>query len=135
MNSNLVQIIYASKPFGYDDATLRNILHKARKHNARDAVTGALICRRDIYLQLLEGPTESVQAAFERISSDDRHLEIRTLVSEPITHRSFGDWAMLHDPAKTLIWSEAEISAGIIDRLAPSDFKAAFEALAQHATK
>ncbi|NCV67989.1 MAG: blue light sensor protein, partial [Rhodobacteraceae bacterium] len=50
-----MQIIYASQPLGYDSATLHTILDVARKCNARDNVSGALVCRQDIYLQLLEG--------------------------------------------------------------------------------
>ena len=40
-----MQLIYASRPFGYDDLTLTSILMQARKNNARNGITGALICR------------------------------------------------------------------------------------------
>lgn len=112
---------------------LSGILLDARNCNSRDGVTGALICRHDIYLQLLEGSEAKVKATSERISQDDRHIGMKTLVSKRVSERVFGDWAMLHDPAKTWIWTEKQISDGIIDRVTPKDLSAVFEFLAQNA--
>jgi len=58
----LIQLVYASKPFGFDTATLNAILSDARRLNPANAITGALICREDLYLQLLEGPEPAVEA-------------------------------------------------------------------------
>ena len=38
---DLVQVIYCSRPFGFDNAVLNGILSDARRCNERDAVTGA----------------------------------------------------------------------------------------------
>jgi len=46
--SDLIQIIYSSQPFGFDEAMLSGILLDARRCNTRDGITGALVCRRDI---------------------------------------------------------------------------------------
>ena len=129
--TDLSQIIYVSQPFGYDAAILSNILLDARRCNERDGVTGALVCRHDIFLQLLEGPTTEVEATYARILRDDRHVSPRKLVSRSISHRMFADWAMLHDPAKSLIWSRQEIADGALDSATPSDVIKAFEALAE----
>lgn len=128
--TDLLQIIYSSQPFGYDEATLNGVLLDARRCNSRDGVTGALVCRQDIYLQMLEGPEEAVQGAFERIKRDDRHLDVTLQVSEPVTLRMFGQWAMLHDPARSWIWSQREVSEGALERAKPADFTAVFEKLA-----
>ena len=101
----MIQLIYASRPFGFDAAVLNSILTMARHCNARDDITGALICREDLYLQLLEGPAEMVENAYARISRDGRHLEISQLVKEPITERLFPQWAMRDDPAKSWMWT------------------------------
>lgn len=82
-------------------------------------------------MQLLEGPKALVNAALERISRDDRHTEIQTLVSQQVSERMFGDWAMLHDPAKSWIWSAEDVSAGAIERAKPTDFLGVFEALSE----
>ena len=59
---SLIQLIYPSTPFGFDNPTLNNILSVARRNNARDGISGALICRADLYLQMLEGPRSAVTA-------------------------------------------------------------------------
>jgi hypothetical protein len=97
----LLRIIYSSQPFGFDEAVLAGILLDARRCNARDGVTGALICRRDVYLQLLEGPEAQVRAAFDRIRADDRHMDVVLQVTEPVPERLFASWAMHHDPARS----------------------------------
>lgn len=120
-----------SQPFGYDEPTLAGILLDARRCNKRDGITGALVCRHDVFLQLLEGPAAQVEAAYGRIGRDDRHAEVTELVRGPVTERIFGDWAMLHDPAKSWVWSEAEISDGALDRATPQDIRKVFEGLAE----
>lgn len=113
---------------------LSGILLDARKHNKRDGITGALICRHDIYLQMLEGPQDKVDSTIERISRDDRHVNMQVLLSEQSDTRLFGDWAMLHDPAKTVIWSDKEIAGNILDRTPPAEIKAVFATLAAQVT-
>lgn len=129
--TQLTQLIYASQPFGYDEPTLAGILLDARRCNIRDGITGALVCRHDVYLQLLEGPEAAVAAAFIRIGYDDRHAGVKTLASRSVSERMFGKWAMLHDPAQTCIWSAEEISAGALDRATPDVVLAMFAALAK----
>ena len=124
-----MQIIYASQPLGYDSATLQIILDVARKCNARDNVSGALVCRQDIYLQLLEGSLEAVNATYMRICRDDRHVGIKKLVSRRASNRFFSNWAMLHDPAISLIWNQQPISAGILDCVPQSEIIGMFAAI------
>jgi len=47
---DIFQAIYSSQPLGFDSAILSGILLDARRCNTRDGITGALICRADIYL-------------------------------------------------------------------------------------
>lgn len=60
---DLIQVIYSSRPFGFDQGVLNAILVQSRRNNAQFSITGALICRADLYLQLLEGPPAAVDAA------------------------------------------------------------------------
>jgi Sensors of blue-light using FAD len=115
----VTQLIYMSQPFGYDESTLSGILSVARRNNPQYDVTGALICRHDVYLQLLEGATEAVDNLFERISSDDRHLAVTLLNRAEANERLFTDWAMLHDPAHSWLWSPEEVSNGAIADASP----------------
>ncbi|MBQ2259827.1 MAG: BLUF domain-containing protein [Loktanella sp.] len=118
---SVFRTIYSSIPFGFDESILNGILVQARRMNARDGITGALICRADIYLQWLEGPEQEVRDTIARIKRDDRHVEVRVHVAETVADRVFGDWAMLHDPAQSWIWSQAEIADGAVDRATPQE--------------
>ncbi len=123
---NLFRAIYTSQPFGFDEGILGGILIDARRANLRDGVTGALICRADVYLQWLEGPEDMVRATLARIKRDDRHLEVTLHVAEPVTERVFGDWAMLHDPAATWIWTQKEVADGAVERATPAEITGFF---------
>ncbi|MEQ9057294.1 MAG: hypothetical protein RLO38_21610 [Roseovarius confluentis] len=50
-------------------------------------------------------------------------------MSETVHDRMFGDWAMLHDPARSWIWSPAEIADDILGRTTVADFRRVFEIL------
>lgn len=128
----LLQLVYASRPFGYDVAMLRGILLDARRCNLRDGITGALISRSDLFLQLLEGPLEKVEATFGRIVRDDRHIEVRPLVRRLIgdDKRLFAAWAMRDDPAQSWIWSRDEVHDGVPERTPEPDVVAIFARLA-----
>nr|WP_255670829.1 BLUF domain-containing protein [Cognatishimia sp. F0-27] len=123
------QLIYWSQPFGYDDAILAGILLDARRMNARADVSGALVCRQDVYLQLLEGPADTVLETYARIRRDDRHTNPTILTSRAVSARLFGDWSMLHDPATSWMWSPEEIADGALERASATEAIAAFEAL------
>ena len=127
---SLLQIVYASHPFGYDRAMLRGILLDARRCNRRDGITGALICRPDVYIQMLEGPEEPVRATLARIRDDDRHLDIALHVSETVSERMFGDWDMLHDPARSWLWPKEEIADGVLTRSDAGQIRSVFARLA-----
>ncbi|MGA9409870.1 MAG: BLUF domain-containing protein [Roseobacter sp.] len=124
------QLIYASRPFGYDTATLAGILSISRVRNAQNDITGALICRSDIYLQLLEGPVGKVEKTYERILTDDRHVEMRVLVRSQVEDRLFPEWAMRHDPAHSWMWTAKEVANGALDRASARDVRAVFLRLA-----
>ena len=124
--------IYTSQPFGFDEGILGGILLDARRANLRDGVTGALICRADIYLQWLEGPEDLVRATLARIKRDDRHLEVTLHVAELVPERMFGQWAMLHDPAATWIWTQKEVAEGAAERATPEEITGFFLRLRDH---
>jgi hypothetical protein len=120
------QIIYASTPFGFDAATLASILVTARHRNARNDVTGALICRSDIYLQLLEGPTQNVEDIYNRICQDDRHMDIKLLVRAKTADRLFPSWAMWHDPESTWIGSREDVHQGMLEKASVREIREIF---------
>jgi hypothetical protein len=130
VQSPLVRLIYYSRPFGFDDLALTGILAAAERNNPPNGITGALICREDIFIQMLEGPEAFVQGAFDRIRSDDRHTDVVLVSKHPAAERLFPDWAMRHDPAQSWLWSHDEVTAGAAANATPGDYLAIFTRLA-----
>jgi hypothetical protein len=126
----MLQLIYASRPFGFDMSHLANILMTSRARNKRDDITGALICRADLYLQLLEGPEGKIENAYARILEDDRHLDVRLLVQSPVQSRLFPKWAMRDDPAKSWMWTQDQVRDGAVEAASATEVVAVFERLA-----
>lgn len=126
------QLIYSSRPFGYDQPTLDGILLDARRCNKRDEITGALVCRQDVFVQMLEGPREKVSDTFDRIRQDDRHVEVKLRYFGESPDRMFPKWAMLHDPAKSWLWPIAEVDQGILDTASVGDYKRLFRILSEN---
>lgn len=122
----LTQLIYFSQPFGFDDGMLNGILSDARRCNERDDITGALVCRADVYLQLIEGPTPAVDAAMERIKKDDRHLDVRLLQRRTVRERLFPGWSMRDDPRHTWLWTKEEVAAGALSRATEQELLSVF---------
>ncbi len=130
----MIQLIYISQPFGYDASTLSAILSTARRNNPLHGITGALICRHDVYLQLLEGDAEAVDPLFERISKDNRHLAVTLLSRTETGDRLFPDWDMLHDPAHSWHWTEDEVNDGALTRASTEELQAVFRRVAVETT-
>ena len=129
----LTQLIYASQPFGFDDAILNGILSHSRRCNKRDDITGALVCRADVYLQMLEGPEPAVDAAFARIGGDDRHLNIQLLYRRAVAERMFPGWSMRDDPRHTWLWTRDEVAAGALANATEPELLSVFARVTQAA--
>lgn len=126
---DLVQLTYVSRPLGFDEPTLAGILLDARRCNLRDDITGALIVRQDIYMQLLEGPKKAVEAAYQRIRWDDRHTDVRMMRQKRIERRIFAGWAMRDDPVTSWMWSREEVAAGAPEAATEEEVLAIFRRL------
>jgi hypothetical protein len=127
----LTQLIYTSRPFGFDAAVLDNILLAARENNARRGLTGALICRADLFMQLLEGPREAVTATLARILRDDRHVDVAIMHCGDATERLFPDWTMRDDPPQSWMWTQEQVRAGAAQQATAAEALAIFRRLAQ----
>jgi hypothetical protein len=93
--SQLFRIAYvstASKQF--DSAELRTMLKEAHTHNTEAGITGMLLYKDGQFMQVLEGPAETVTATYSRISKDPRHHGIIVLVQGAVQERRFPSWSM-----------------------------------------
>ena len=118
---NLKYLIYASKPFGFDQSVLNGILVTAKTNNQRFQITGALICRSDLYLQFLEGPASEIDRVYQNIRRDDRHVEVTLLAEGGAQARLFPDWAMRDAPVRSWMWSREEIADGALETASASE--------------
>ena len=127
----MYRLIYSSKPFGFDTSILNGLLIDSRENNQKGDITGSLLCRADIYLQLLEGPEHNVLKTFDKIKRDDRHLEIEVHLQErDIEDRLFPDWAMKDDPVESWMWSQKEVAAGAVNKSSQEKFISIFQKIA-----
>lgn len=91
----MIRIVYSSAArAGIGEAELHDILAAARIRNARREITGLLLFRDRVFLQLLEGREVDVRYVLSRIEHDPRHHGIVRLVEEPIATRDFPSWSM-----------------------------------------
>lgn len=98
--AHLLSVIYVSvaDPL-LSSADIDAILVTARRNNARDALTGALIYNGHNFMQLLEGAADRVDACLAAIREDPRHSGMVEIRRRTIEEREFSDWTMLYEPA------------------------------------
>ena len=92
----LVRLLYASRaqagpPSG---ELLASILKQSQANNPKCGVTGLLCFSGSVFLQVLEGGRDRVNALYRRIAADARHSDVVLLVYEEVCERRFGGWSM-----------------------------------------
>ncbi|MEO0420730.1 MAG: BLUF domain-containing protein [Pseudomonadota bacterium] len=102
MATDLYQLVYVSRSvIEGDEQSYREqideILKVSRENNQRDEITGALLCNRRYFAQVLEGGQDVVQDAYERIQCDERHEQTTVLRFRPVPRRDFGEWTMAYE--------------------------------------
>ncbi len=79
------------------DQEIGKILDTAVANNARLGVTGQLIYRGGIFLQLLEGEKNKVEHLLGCILLDRRrHEGLKILLKQPMIERVFPEWSMAY---------------------------------------
>ena len=109
----LVRLMYASRAqAALTDGDLAAILKASRENNPAEGLTGLLCFSEGVFVQVLEGGRNAVNARYKRIVEDPRHHDLILLGYEEITERAFPGWTMgqvnLHrlNPAMLLKYSE-----------------------------
>lgn len=88
----LVYLSHAVEDISYTD--IRDILDESRAYNAKENITGILIYREGYFLQVLEGPQETVLKLVEKIKEDDRNFKLQVLLMSEVEERLFTEWSM-----------------------------------------
>ena len=112
MQVDLKRVIYVSEKTDSSDASLAQIIDSSTKNNPETGVTGCLLSGSNSFLQLLEGPRQTIDRLYVTINADSRHKNVVMLTDEDIDERLFASWSMKLAPFDDLEWSDAEFGLG-----------------------
>lgn len=91
----LVRLLYASRAAQpVSTEFIDALLAQSRAHNPAHGITGILCWGEDVFMQVLEGGREPVNALYNHIVRDPRHRDVVLLSYEEITERRFSGWTM-----------------------------------------
>ncbi len=91
----MVRLIYVSRFKGDQPfAAVDRIVAQSRRNNPSHGVTGVLCHTGSLFMQVLEGSRESVNALYNKINRDDRHRDVTLLEYAEIFERRFAGWTM-----------------------------------------
>jgi Sensors of blue-light using FAD len=116
------QVIYSSQaaaPMSMSD--LAKILVDARSGNERRGITGALIYVEGVFLQILEGPKDTVQSLMSSIAKDSRHVSLQVFYEAEVNQPMFSTWKMAYlnpTPGQIAAWVGLEGTASVEEILA-----------------
>ncbi len=89
------QLVYISQAVRkMSPEELREIHKTAQTNNGAIDVTGSLFYNGGWFLQVLEGPVDTLDKLFHKIEKDPRHKNSRVLYNEPAKFRTFSRWTM-----------------------------------------
>ena len=93
--TQLIELSYISEAGHlFNEEELAELLSEARAKNLSREVTGLLLYKEPLFMQVLEGPEEVVETLFEAIKKDPRHCYVSGLLKGTISERTFPDWQM-----------------------------------------
>ena len=91
----MLRILYFSQAKGViSDDQIRDILKASRRKNPLLGISGVLIHGGGYFMQVLEGPEQSVLRLYVKILDDQRHLNSRLAYISLVNKRLFQEWSM-----------------------------------------
>ena len=92
---SLYTLVYHSKAImDFDRYALQSLLTFARKNNEQKQITGILLYSKGYFIQALEGEEATVKTLYRQIQNDSRHIDVTTIMQQPLAERLFPDWTM-----------------------------------------
>ncbi|KAB7648314.1 BLUF domain-containing protein [Polymorphobacter fuscus] len=85
-------LIFYQSPFYFQ--RMATLLAQCFDKNVKLRITGILGLSNGRFMQVLEGPTHSVEDMFAAICRDPRHFDVRLISTRSIAERRFGSWSM-----------------------------------------
>ncbi|MFP5392643.1 MAG: BLUF domain-containing protein [Gammaproteobacteria bacterium] len=91
----LVRLLYASRVNGELPCDqIHSIMQQSHANNPRQGITGILCHTDHVFMQVLEGGREKVNALYAAILRDPRHADVMLLTYEEIDERKYAGWTM-----------------------------------------
>ena len=92
----MIELIYAStRPRETTDrVVVDDIVLPAMRFNRAHDITGCLWFGPTRFLQVLEGPEQTIAPLYDRIVEDKRHENVHLIHTTPVATRSFERWSM-----------------------------------------
>lgn len=94
----------------FSDKDLLKIMSASHRFNPSHNITGALMYRKGVFLQLLEGEMTIIENLFQKIKDDPRHENITLLFAQTSEKSVFPHWVVgYREPGDTDIAKIDEI--------------------------
>ena len=114
--SKLIELTYVSEPAqNMSFLGLMRLLYHSYANNQASGITGALIYENNKFGQVIEEPEKAINTLWHKIQKDDRHKNVRLILSKPISERSFSKWTMIFQGNEEIAKTLPEVSAAIED--------------------
>ncbi len=78
----------------FDRYALQSLLAFSRNFNEQQNITGILLYANAYFIQVLEGDRNTLLSLYRQIQNDSRHVNVTTILEEPLAERLFPDWSM-----------------------------------------
>lgn len=89
-----ISLIYMSTAADcVDTAMLQQIASVNTRNNTASGITGALLFHRRQFIQVLEGPRDTVSHCLQRIMRDERHHDVQLMRCDVVQERQFWEWS------------------------------------------
>ena len=119
------QLVYSSEAApGLTDEDIQDILEGSRVDNEERGVTGALIFVDRVFVQVLEGEKDAVEALMAKIERDPRHHDVTVIHEGESGSRIFESWHMAFlnpDPEQMSRWAGLPGASSMEDIVAALD--------------
>ncbi|PXY01293.1 phosphonate transporter [Marinifilum breve] len=126
---NLIHIVYVSFSRNQlSELELDQLLSEIRPKNLANGVTGLLLYNDEIFIQVIEGETDTIRTLYDRLQNDNRHTNIVKILEEDIDQRSFPEWSMGY---QKLSKEDSKDLPGFTDVMSSNDIREALKQSSQ----
>ena len=89
------RIIYTSRSTKqFNKRNLLDLLHDSRAFNTIDNISGVLMHKNGLFLQIIEGKSKDLEDLIERLHRDTRHNNLKIIDDQLVEDRIFANWSM-----------------------------------------